>query len=136
MVFPDVETRDVVRAAAPKLAGKKNMGMCLEIPESLRPNLRALESMSYMLKQSHPTLKRNIKYDDEEMDLVMDVKLNESALWKKIRPDQAKEAKRGRALPSWEDTVELNSSALQSMLSTPAALMSLATGANATLMEQ
>ena len=75
VAFPDVETRDAVRSAAPKLAGKKDKGMRLEIPESLRPSLRALESMSYLLKQANPTLKRNIKYDDEVLDLVMDIKL-------------------------------------------------------------
>ena len=74
ITFPEVETRDAVRAAAPRLAGKTNMGMRLEIPESLRPSLRALESMSYFLKQTNRSLKRNIKYDNEVMDLIMDVK--------------------------------------------------------------
>ena len=104
------------------------MGMRLEIPESLRPNLRALESMSYLLKQSNPTLKRNIKYDDEVMDLVMDVKINEDAPWRKIRPEQATQAKKNRVAPSREDQVELDSATIESFLtqSTPA------TGANAT----
>ena len=74
ITFPEVETRDAVRAATPRLAGKTNMGMRLEIPESLRPSLRALESMSYFLKQTNRSLKRNIKYDNEVMDLIMDVK--------------------------------------------------------------
>ena len=95
--------------------------MRLEIPETLRPNLRALESMSYLLKQSNPTLKRIIKYDDEVMDLVMDVKLNESAPWKKIRPEQAIQAKKNRAIPSREDQVELDSDAIQTFLGQPVA---------------
>ena len=102
--------------------------MRLEIPESLRPSLRALESMSYMLKQSNPSLKRNIKYDDEVMDLVMDIRLNESAQWRKVRPEQAMDAKKNRAMPSREDQVELDSATLQTFL---AQAPTPATGANA-----
>ena len=130
ITFPDVETRDAVRAAAPNLAGKTNMGMRLEIPESLRPSLRALESMSYLLKQKNTALKRNIKYDDEVMDLIMDVKLDENTPWRKIRPQQAMEAKRNRVAPSREDQVELDSAAIQSFL-TQTSGPSPATGANA-----
>ena len=119
VTFPDVETRDAVRASAPNLAGKK-MGMRLEIPEYLRPSLRALESMSYLMKQSNPQLKRNIKFDDERMDLVMDVRLAPEKPWQKIRPDQALEAKKGRAAPSREQTTELDSTALRTLLSNPA----------------
>ena len=105
--------------------------MCIrdrEIPESLRPSLRALESMSYLLKQSNPSLKRNIKYDDEVMDLVMDIKLNESTPWWKIRPEQAMDTKKNRAMPSQEDQVELNSATLQTFL---AQAPTPATGTNA-----
>ena len=119
VVFPDIETRDSVRAAAPNLAGKK-MGMRLEIPEYLRPNLRALESMSYMMKQSNPQLKRNVKFDDEVMDLVMDIRTSPDGPWRKLRPDQAMEAKKNRAAPSREQAGELDSDAIQSLLSSTA----------------
>ena len=49
--FPDVGTRDVVRSLAFSLAGH-NAGMRLEIPNSLRSNLRALESVSFNLKKT------------------------------------------------------------------------------------
>ena len=136
ITFPDVETRDAVRSAAPRLAGKKDMGMRLEIPEALRPSLRALDSTSYLLKQTNPLLKRNIKYDDEVMDLVMDIKLNEAAPWRKIRPDQAMDAKKNRAVPSREDRVELDSAAIQSFLSAASSSQAPATGANATSLNQ
>ena len=89
VTFPNVETRDAVRAMAPNMAGKK-MGMRLEIPEYLRPSLRALESMSYMMKQSNPQLKRNIKFDDERMDLVMDVRLAEDQAGPSYRSKKGK----------------------------------------------
>ena len=62
------------------------------------------------------------------MDLIMDVKLNESAPWRKIRPEQAAEAKKNRVVPSREDEVELDSAAIQNFLGQP---QSLGTGANA-----
>ena len=42
VVFPDVDLRDAVRAAAYNLAGASNAGIRLEIPEFLRQSLRAL----------------------------------------------------------------------------------------------
>ena len=70
------------------LAGK-NAGIRLEIPDTLRPSLRALESLAFNLRKANPEMKRNVKFDDEVMDLVMDVKLNEHATWKKIWPGRA-----------------------------------------------
>ena len=78
VTFPDIETRDLVRSAARNLAGKPSHGMRLEIPEHLRPSLRNLESVSYDLKKRNPNLKRNKKFDDAVMDLVLDIKLNDS----------------------------------------------------------
>ena len=132
VVFPDVDTRDTVRRSASNLAGHRDKGVRLEIPEFLRPSLRALESLSYMLKQSNPSLKRNVKFDDEVLDLVMDVRINEAAPWRKIRPAQALEAKKGRADPSREESTELAPAEIQAfMSSTASASATPATGANA-----
>ena len=132
VVFPDVDTRDTVSWSASILAGQKDKGVRLEIPEFLRPSLRALESLSYMLKQSNPSLKRNVKFDDEVLDLVMDVRVNETASWRKIRPAQALEAKKGRADPSREESTELAPAEIQAFMSsaTPASATP-ATGADA-----
>ena len=70
-----------------------------------------------MLKQKNPTLKRNIKFDDDSLDLVLDIKKNDVAPWQKIRPQQAIEAKRSRAEPSREEGSELDTDAITSMLS-------------------
>ena len=122
MVFPDLDIRDAVRAAAYNLAGASNAGIRLEIPESLRQSLRALESIAYLLKQKHPGLKRNVKFDDSTMNLVMDFKLDATSQWKKMRPDQALEASKGRAEPSREGSSELDSKAIASMLDKPEAV--------------
>ena len=124
--FPDVGTRDSVRSAAFNLAGSK-AGMRLKIPDNLRPSLQALESVSFNLKKQHPTLKRNIKFDDVKKDLVMDVKLDEGGTWKKIRPEQALAAK--SACPD-ESENEVDSDTLSTMLSGGG--RTFASGANAT----
>ena len=114
VLFPDIDMRDMVRSSASNLAGKKGMGIRLEIPEKLRPSLRALESVSYLIKKSNPTLKRNVKFDDETLDLVMDIKLNEDAPWQKIRPDQAKAAKKSQPRTGGDE--EIDASSLQGLM--------------------
>ena len=115
VVFPEVDLRDAVRAAAYNLAGASNAGIRLEIPEFLRQSLRALESTIYLLKQKHPGLKRNVKFDDGVMDLVMDIKIDVNSPWTKMRPDQALEATKGRAEPSREGSTEMDSTAIASI---------------------
>ena len=92
VTFSTVEVRDIVRRAARELGGDPSSGIRLEIPRFLQRNLKALESVSFALKRKHAEMKRNIKYDDEKMDLVLDFCINPSdpdSTWKKIRPDQA-----------------------------------------------
>ena len=69
--FSSAEVRDIVRRAARELAGDLQSGIRLEIPQFLQPNLKALESVSYVLRRKHPGMKHNVKFDDEKMDLVL-----------------------------------------------------------------
>ena len=71
-IFSSTDVRDVVRGAARELAGHDDAGIRLEIPSFLQPSLKALEAVSYNLKKKNPDIKRNIKFDDGEMDLVLD----------------------------------------------------------------
>ena len=105
------------------------MGMRLEIPEHLRPSLRNLESLSFDLKKTVPEMKRNIKFDDAVMDLVLDVKLGEDKPWQKIRPENAKAARRNPRLDEAGDQEELDPSAIETMLARKAG-PAAATGAN------
>ena len=76
-------------------------------------------------------MKRNIKFDDELMDLVLDVKLNEHATWKKIRSEQAAAAR--AAAPSSEPDTEMAAHELESaLLGSTSGPPPFATGANAT----
>ena len=96
VVFSSTEVRDAVKGSARELAGHPNAGIRLEIPFALQPSLKALESVSYRLKQKYPDIKRNIKFDDDEKDLVLDFCTDPSseAPWRKVRPAQAKAMKK------------------------------------------
>ena len=91
VTFPTSQARDVVRSAARNLAGDSLAGMRLHIPGFLESNFKALENVSYNLKQKYPGIKRNIKYDDMNRDLVLDFLLGPGGQWRSIRPDQARQ---------------------------------------------
>ena len=80
-----------MRGAAYNLAGQAEAGIRLEIPHHLMANFKALSSASYRLKLKYKNCKRNIKYDDETCDLVLDFKTGEDCPWKKLRPAQARQ---------------------------------------------
>ena len=90
-VFSTIEVRDAVKRAAKELAGQTDAGVRLEIPYSLQPSLKALEAVSYHLKQKNPGMRRNIKFDDQQMDLVLDFNTNpeDGGSWKKVTAIQA-----------------------------------------------
>ena len=64
--------------------------MRLHIPDHLQKNFQSLMNLSYDLKKRHPGLKRNVKFDESELDLFMDLKTNEDAEWRRVSPAQAK----------------------------------------------
>ena len=75
VVFSSPDVRDAVRGSARELAAHPEAGIRLEIPHSLQPSLKALEAVSYKLKQKYPDIRRNIKFDDQEKDLILDLSL-------------------------------------------------------------
>ena len=90
-VFSTVAVRDNVRRAAKELRGCPDSGIRLEIPALLQPSLKALETVSFKLKKKYPEMKRNIKFDDDVMDLVLDLCTDPiNSIWEKVRPEQAK----------------------------------------------
>lgn len=120
-----MDLRDVVRSSAFNLAGQTDCGIRLEIAHHLMPNFKALNRASYKLRQKYASCKRNIKYDDEKADLVLDFKTTAEASWKKLRPDQARELERGLG-----DAEELSASDMSELLEAGEAEDTL-TGANA-----
>ena len=46
-------------------------------------------SVAYDLKKTNPDLRRNVKFDEENCGLYMDVQTSKEASWKRIRPKHA-----------------------------------------------
>ena len=117
-LFSTVEVRDTVRRAAKELAGDTGAGVRLEIPFALQPSLKALESVSYNLKQKNKEVKRSIKFDDHAMDLVLDFNIDPSApgsQWKRVTAVQAKQM-RSKLATTGGRASEVTDNELSSML--------------------
>ena len=85
-VFPSKEGRDLVKRAASQLAPYGNQaGVRIHVPGHLLSNFRSLESLAYHLKQKDPSLKRVVKFDEDNRDLFMDVKIGGD--WKRLYPE-------------------------------------------------
>ena len=88
--------------------------MRLEVPYNLQPSLKALEAVSFNLKQKNSKIRRSIKFDDQEMDLVLDFNSDPegSGSWRRVTAQQAKkmkgklQAKGGRALGVTDDELD------------------------------
>ena len=93
-VFSTVAVRDAIKRAARELGGEAGFGIRHEIPNALQSSLKALEALSFHLKQKHPGIKRNIKFDDMTKDLVLDFSINPDAGdWKRVTATQAVQMK-------------------------------------------
>ena len=112
--FETKQIRDAVKAAATNLANHRDSaGMRLHVPGHLQRDFQALMNLSYDLKKRHIDLKRNIKYDEDDFGLFMDLRLKEGDDWKRVKPDQARAANKDRRRGTSKD---LDSEDLRSLL--------------------
>ena len=86
--FDSLRERDEVRSFAKNLE-RKGRGLRLEIPDHLWPSFRVLQDLAFELKSKHPTFRRNVLFDDAELDLKMDFTISDGT-WKSIRPEEAR----------------------------------------------
>ena len=97
VVFPNKAMRDAVRGAASnlgKLPKGIKAGMRLEIPDFLQANFKTLEHVANRIKMSNPDARRNILFDDDALDMALDVKAGDEVDWCRILPGAAKRARR------------------------------------------
>ena len=90
--FESKEDRDLVKAAGPNLAGQADVGLMIHVPGHLLDNLHALNNVGYHIKQKNSGVRRTVKFDDENQDIYMDIKIGEH--WKRITPAEAKQVAR------------------------------------------
>ena len=87
-----------MRARASNLADHREAaGMRLELPDYLQKDFRSLMNLAFDLKKKHTGLRRNIKFDEEDLGLFMDIQKNADERWRRIKPDQAKKLVRSRS---------------------------------------
>ena len=101
VTFANKAVRDAVRASASKLgASSAPGGIRLEVPDYLQGDFRALENIAFKIKKKNPTMRRNVKLDDDSMGLVMDIKLDDTSEWSRILPEHARQANAKAKQPS------------------------------------
>ena len=88
--FKNVADRDTVKAAAFRLAGDKNSLIRLKLPSHLLSQHRLLSVAGQRLRESRMNCHTNIKFNDEEMDLVLDYRLD-GETWRRLRGGEARE---------------------------------------------
>ena len=98
VTFADVESRDSIKSYANGLASSNGQaGLRLDVPPCLKGSFKVLNDHALaMVKIYGKEVKRNIKFDDTNQDLMMDLKLPTSQNWHNITIGQAREAKRIR----------------------------------------
>ena len=112
VTFATVSLRDAVRSAAFNL--RSGFGMRIHVPDFLKANFRHLDSMCYELKKKFPDLKRNIKFDDDLLDMFADVQLRQDGQWQRLLPADARLARaKGNFVP---DHTPLTSDVLGELL--------------------
>ena len=91
VVLRDVGARDLVFRQAGNLAASRegkhpnSVGLRLQIPTHLLGKFNTLNQHGFDLKRKYGDgLKRHIKFDDMELDLVMDVRLPEGEEWIRV----------------------------------------------------
>ena len=116
VTFETKEIRDAVRARASQLAEYRDTaGMRLELPDYLQKDFRALMNLAYDLKSKNTGLKRNIKFDEEDLGLFMDIQVKSDGHWRRIKPDQARKMSKSRN----NETQRMNDSDIAVLLGSP-----------------
>jgi hypothetical protein len=86
--FSSPQDRDYVKAQSYKLAGKENMSLRLELPSHLLGQHRVLSSAAMELRKGKPGSRTSVKFDDDNLRLVLDYKVGDGP-WKRLLPEQA-----------------------------------------------
>ena len=92
VLFTDNETRDYVQSHARNLAGMSDHGVRIDVPSHLMNVKRALDKYGFILKgELGVGFKRNVKFEDSEETLIMDVCYPGEEKWERITYEMAVE---------------------------------------------
>ena len=116
VVFEDRDDRDYVKSMGVNLAGDRSVGMAIHVPGHLLDNLHALNAVGYSIKEKNAdkAVKRSVKFDDGTMDLFLDICIG--GQWRRIFPNQAREAMKAVPAISNESNRNLSTGDLANLL--------------------
>ena len=86
--FETKEARDIVKAASRNLTGGAEVGLRAQFPGFLVDTFRMFETIAFHLRGNDSSVRRAVKFDDANLDLMMDIKLGEE--WRRILPAEAR----------------------------------------------
>ena len=74
VTFETKEISDAIKACASNLANYRDeAGMRLHVPDHLQKMFKLLMSLLYELKQTNSDLKRNVKFNEDNLSIFMDI---------------------------------------------------------------
>ena len=99
VTFESTEDRDFIASRAPNLApliekqsGTPKAGIRMDVPGYLMPTFKDLNAYAYMVRQSSgKNAKTHVKFDDTEMSLFLEVRVNPSSNWLRVSPERARQ---------------------------------------------
>lgn len=90
-MFSSTRLRDEIKSLGRNLDGKdRKTGLQLEPPDHLRSHYQTFQKLAFEMKKKHKCLKRNVKFSDADLSLVMDVKIDSESEWKQIYHEDAR----------------------------------------------
>jgi hypothetical protein len=89
--FESVSDRDMIKGAAFRLAGKHDHSIRLELPNHLLSQHRLLSSAAQKLRQSSQGSRTNVRFDDDNLGLVLDYRTKQDLNWKRLYPEEARQ---------------------------------------------
>ena len=94
--FARIGDRDAFRSNAVKLAPVRRAARIrMTLPDFMMSSFKLLENEGYRIVQRRPGTRRNIKFNDLDSLLVMDIKLPDSN-WVRVTPEQVARVSRSR----------------------------------------
>ena len=97
VTFASVSDRDFVNSRATNLeeyrdgSGRPEAGVRMDVPPFLLTTFKQLNDHGYDIRRAHgPKTKRYVKFDEERLSLILEVRLPRAVKWLRISPEQAR----------------------------------------------
>lgn len=83
--FACKEIRDTIKAQTHRLAQHKEAGMRIHLLSYLQKDFKILMRLAFIIKQKNPDLRRNVKFDEDELSLFMDMQMKKDGPWRRVK---------------------------------------------------